>query len=41
MSEDKKYDRSLLWFSVLTVVVTVLLVLVITTVLKFISNTSL
>ena len=34
MSEDKKYDRSLLWFSVLTVVVTVLLVLVITTVLN-------
>jgi hypothetical protein len=34
MSEDKKYDRSLLWFSVLTVVVTVVLVLVITTVLN-------
>ena len=34
MSEDKKYDRSLLWFSVLTVVVTVLLVLVITNVLN-------
>ena len=34
MPEDKKYDRSLLWFSVLTVVVTVVLVLVITTVLN-------
>ena len=34
MSEDKKYDLSLLWFSVLTVVVTVVLVLVITTVLN-------
>ena len=34
MSEDKKYDRSLLWFSVLTLVVTVVLVLVITTVLN-------
>ena len=34
MTEDKKYDRSLLWFSVLTVVVTVVLVLVITTVLN-------
>ena len=34
MSEHKKYDRSLLWFSVLTVVVTVVLVLVITTVLN-------
>jgi hypothetical protein len=34
MSEDKKYDRSLLWFSVLTVVVTVVLVLVITNVLN-------
>ena len=34
MSEDQKYDRSLLWFSVLTVVVTVVLVLVITTVLN-------
>lgn len=34
MSEDKKYDRSLLWFSVLTIVVTVVLVLVITTVLN-------
>ncbi len=34
MSEDKKYDRSLLWFSVLTVVVIVILVLVITKVLN-------
>ena len=34
MSEDKKYDRSLLWFSVLTVVVIVVLVLVITKVLN-------
>jgi hypothetical protein len=34
MSEDKKYDRSLLWFTVLTVVVTVVLVLVITNVLN-------
>ena len=34
MSEEKKYDRSLLWFSVLTVVVTVVLVLVITKVLN-------
>ena len=34
MSEDKKYDRSLLWFSILTVVVTVVLVLVITNVLN-------
>ncbi|PPR15629.1 MAG: hypothetical protein CFH33_01312 [Alphaproteobacteria bacterium MarineAlpha9_Bin3] len=34
MSEDKKYDRSLLWFSILTVVVIVILVLVITKVLN-------
>tara|TARA_Y100001958_G_C21248579_1_gene581557 strand:+ start:1700 stop:1807 length:108 start_codon:yes stop_codon:yes gene_type:complete len=34
MSEEKKYDRSLLWFSILTVVVTVVLVLVITNVLN-------
>ena len=34
MSEEKKHDRSLLWFSVLTVVVTVVLVLVITNVLN-------
>lgn len=34
MSEEKKYDRSLLWFSVLTVIVTVVLVLVITNVLN-------
>lgn len=34
MSEEKKYDRSLLWFSVITVVVTVILVLVVTNVLN-------
>ena len=34
MSEEKKYDRSLLLFSVITVVVTVILVLVITNVLN-------
>ena len=34
MSEDKKYDRSLLWFSLVTVVVTVILVLVVTNVLN-------
>ena len=34
MSEEKKYDRSLLWFSILTIVVTVGLVLVITKVLN-------
>ena len=34
MSEEKKYDRSLLWFSIITVVVTVILVLVITNVLN-------
>ncbi len=34
MSEEKKYDRSLLWFSVITVVVTIILVLVITNVLN-------
>ena len=33
MSEEKKYDRSLLWFSVLTVVVTVGLVLLVSNVL--------
>ena len=33
MSEDKKYDRSLLWFSILTVVVTVGLVLLVSNVL--------
>ena len=34
MSEEKKYDRSLLWFSVLTVVVTVGLVLLVSNVLN-------
>ena len=34
MSEEKKYDRSLLWFSILTVVVTVGLVLLVTNVLN-------
>ncbi len=34
MSEEKKYDRSLLWFSILTIVVTVGLVLVIANVLN-------
>ena len=34
MSEEKKYDRSLLWFSIVTIVVTVVLVLVITNVLN-------
>ena len=34
MSKEKKYDRSLLWFSVLTVIVTIVLVLVITNVLN-------
>jgi hypothetical protein len=34
MSEEKKYDRSLLWFSVLTVVVTLGLVLLISNVLN-------
>ena len=34
MSDEKKYDRSLLWISVLTVVVTVILVLVVTNVLN-------
>jgi len=34
MSEDKKYDRSLLWFSILTIVVTVGLVLLIANVLN-------
>ena len=33
MSEEKKYDRSLLWFSILTVVVTVGLVLLVSNVL--------
>jgi hypothetical protein len=34
MSEEKKYDRSLLWFSVLTVIVTLGLVLLISNVLN-------
>ena len=34
MPEEKKYDRSLLWFSILTIVVTVGLVLVISNVLN-------
>ena len=34
MSEEKKYDRSLLWFSILTIAVTVGLVLLITNVLN-------
>ena len=34
MSAEKKYDRSLLWVSVVTVVVTVILVLVVTNVLN-------
>ena len=34
MSEEKKYDRSLLWFSILTIVVTVGLVLLISNVLN-------
>ena len=34
MSDEKKYDRSLLWVSVVTVVVTVILVLVVTNVLN-------
>ena len=34
MSEEKKYDRSLLWFSIVTIVVTVGLVLVIANVLN-------
>jgi hypothetical protein len=35
MSEEKKYDRSLLWFSLITVVVAVILVLLISNVLNF------
>ena len=34
MSDEKKYDRSLFWFSLVTVVVTVILVLVVTNVLN-------
>jgi hypothetical protein len=34
MSEEKKYDHSLLWFTVLTVVVTVGLVLIVSNVLN-------
>ena len=34
MSDEKKYDRSLLWFIIVTVVVTVILVLVVTNVLN-------
>jgi hypothetical protein len=34
MSEEKKYDRSLLWFSIVTIIVTVGLVLVISKVLN-------
>jgi hypothetical protein len=34
MSEEKKYDRSLLWFSIVTILVTVGLVLVISNVLN-------
>jgi len=34
MSEEKKYGRSLLWFSILTIVVTVGLVLLISNVLN-------
>ena len=34
MSEEKKYDRSLLWFSIVTIIVTVGLVLVISNVLN-------
>ncbi len=34
MSEEKKYDRSLVWFTILTVVVMVVLVLLITKVLN-------
>lgn len=34
MSEEKKYDRSLLWFSVITVVVTVALVLLVSNILN-------
>ena len=34
MSEEKKYDRSLLWFSIVTIVVIVGLVLVISKVLN-------
>jgi hypothetical protein len=35
MSEEKKYDHSLLWFSLVTVVVAVILVLLISNVLNF------
>jgi len=34
MSEEKKYDRSIVWFTILTVVVMVVLVLLITKVLN-------
>ena len=34
MSDEKKYDRSLLWFSLVTVVLTVILVIVVTNVLN-------
>ena len=34
MSEEKKYDRSLLWFSVITVIVTVALVLLVSNILN-------
>jgi len=34
MSEEKKYDRSLLWFSILTITVTVGLVLLVSNVLN-------
>ena len=34
MSEEKKYDRSIVWFTILTIVVMVFLVLLITKVLN-------
>ncbi len=34
MSEEKKYDRSIVWFTILTVVVMVFLVLLISKVLN-------
>jgi len=34
MSEEKKYDRSIVWFTILTVVVMVVLVVLVTKVLN-------
>ena len=34
MSEENKYDNSLLWFTIITVVVTAVIVLIVTNVLN-------